>query len=122
MFEHWKMSLYQDPYMACLSITILPVFLQSLLHVDPAYIFKFFIQFIGALPVVVVYYLLKEYVSTTSAFLGAFLYITFPTFIIDMAFLNRQGIAFLFFSLLLFVLLTDSAIHQTNKKLLIILN
>lgn len=101
----WSMSLYQDPYMACLSLTILPTYLQQLIHINSAYIFKFFIQFLGALPVVVLYYLSKEYVSESVAFLAGFLYITFPTFMTDMAFLNRQGIAFVFFGIMLFALL-----------------
>jgi uncharacterized membrane protein len=50
--------------------------------------------------------LAKEYVSEKVAFLAGFLYISFPTFMVDMAFLNRQGIAFLFFGSLLFALLT----------------
>jgi uncharacterized membrane protein len=104
--HYWSMSLFQDPYMACLSLTILPTYLQQLLHVSPAYIFKFFTQFIGALAVIVVYYIAKEYVSEKIAFLAAFLYITFPTFLVDMAFLNRQGIAFLFFSSMLFAMFT----------------
>lgn len=104
--HRWSMALYQDPYMACLSLTILPTYLVNLLHVSPAYIFKFFTQFIGALPIVALYYLAKEYVSEKVAFLVGFLYIAFPTFMVDMAFLNRQGIAFLFFGAMLFVLLT----------------
>ena len=58
--------------MACLSLTILPTYLQNLLHVNPDYIFKFFMQFIGALPVVLVYYLSKEYTSEAIAFLAGF--------------------------------------------------
>jgi glycosyltransferase involved in cell wall biosynthesis/uncharacterized membrane protein len=102
----WSMALYQDPYMACLSITILPTILQNLLHINPLYVFKFFMECIGALPVILVYYLSKEYLSEKIAFLAAFLYITFPTFMVDMAFLNRQGIAFLFFGSMLYVMFT----------------
>ncbi|HUC01832.1 MAG TPA: DUF2206 domain-containing protein [Candidatus Paceibacterota bacterium] len=102
----WTMSLYQDPYMACLSLTILPIYLKDLLRVSGIYIFKFFFQLISAAGVVVVYYLSKEYVSRTVAFLAGLLYITFPTYMTDMAFLNRQGIAFLFFGALIFILLT----------------
>jgi uncharacterized membrane protein len=111
----WSMSLYQDPYMACLSLTILPTYLQQLIQVNSAYIFKFFIQFIGALPVVAIYYLCKEYVSGSVAFLAGFLYITFPTFMTDMAFLNRQGIAFVFFSVMLFALLNTEYFTPASR-------
>lgn len=118
----WSMSLYQDPYMACLSLTILPTYLQNLLHVNSAYIFKFFTQFIGALPVVLVYYLAKKYTSETIAFLAGFIYISFPTFMVDMAFLNRQGIAYLFFGALIFVMLsTDYFGKRTRTALLFLL-
>jgi uncharacterized membrane protein len=113
--HHWAMALYQDPYMACLSLTIFPTYLQNLLHVSDGYIFKFFFQFIGALPVVVVYYLAKQYVSEKIAFLSAFIYITFPTFMVDMAFLNRQGIAFLFFGSMVFVLFNDEYFSEKVK-------
>ncbi|HTH93048.1 MAG TPA: DUF2206 domain-containing protein [Candidatus Paceibacterota bacterium] len=118
--HHWLMSLYQDPYMACLSLTIFPTYLQNLMHVaSDAYIFKFFIQFVGALPVVVVYYISKQYVSEKLAFLAAFIYITFPTFTVDMAFLNRQGIAFLFFGLMVFVLFSEEYVSEKVKMLIL---
>jgi len=74
--HRWSMALYQDPYMACLSLTVLPTYLVNLLHVDPAYIFKFFIQFIGALPVVATYYLAKEYGAANVAVLVVQLLLT----------------------------------------------
>lgn len=117
----WNMAFFQDPYMSCLSLTIFPTYLESLLHVSTAYIFKFFIQFIGALPVVMVYYLSKEYVSEKVAFLSGFLYITFPTFLVDMAFLNRQGIAFLFFGAMLFILFTTEYISGWKRHLALFL-
>ncbi|MEK7643593.1 MAG: DUF2206 domain-containing protein [Patescibacteria group bacterium] len=102
----WNMAFYRDPYNACLSLTILPTYLQNLLHVGNAYIFKFFFQFIGALAVVPLYYLARQYVSEKIAFLVGFLFISFPTYMVDMAFLNRQGMAFVFFGSMLFTLLT----------------
>ena len=117
----WDMSLYQDPYMACLSLTILPTYLQSLMHVDPAYIYKFFMQFIGALSVVMVYYIAKEYTSARIAFLAGFLYITFPTFMVDMAFLNRQGIAFLFFGSMIFTMLTIEYFSGWKRQIVLVL-
>jgi uncharacterized membrane protein len=116
----WSMALYQDPYMACLSLTILPVYLQNLLHVSGTYIFKFFFQFLGALGVVAIYYLAKEYVSEMIAFLAGFIYISFPTFTTDMAFLNRQGIALIFFGLLLVVLLTADYVTEWRRNILLL--
>jgi len=119
--HYWSMALYRDAYMACLSLTILPVYLQNLLHVSGTYIFKFFLQFLGAGAVVIIYYLSKEYVSDMLAFLTAFLYISFPTFMTDMAFLNRQGIAFLFFAALIFVLLTTKYFTGQSRTFVLFL-
>lgn len=116
----WKMAFYQDPYNACLSLTILPTYLQTFLHINPAYIFKFFTQFIGALPVVIVYYLAKQYVSDKVTFLTTFLYITFPTFMVDMPFLNRQGIAFLFFGAVVFIVLSGTEYFNERTKMVIL--
>jgi uncharacterized membrane protein len=117
----WSMALYQDPYTACLSLTILPTYLQNLLHISNIYIFKFFTQFLGALPVIIIYYLAKEYVSEAIAFLASFLYISFPTFMVDMAFLNRQGIAFLFFGALIFVMLASDHFGKRMRTALLLL-
>jgi len=109
----WNIAIFRDPYNACLSLTILPSYLQNMLHVSDAYVFKLLFQFLGALPVVLVYYLSKRYTSTTISFLVGFLYISFPSFMVDMAFLNRQGIGFLFFGSMLFALLTTD--HFSGK-------
>lgn len=121
--HQWSMSFFKDPYNACLSLTILPTYLQNLIHLTgDAYIFKFFTQFIGALPVIVVYNLSREYVSEEISLLSSFLYIAFPTFMIDMAFLNRQGIAFLFFGTMVVTLFaTEYFAEKTKMSLLLIL-
>lgn len=121
MAHLWDMNFYRDPYMACLSLTILPTYVQQLLHVDGMYIFKFFMQFFGGLQVIAVYYLTKEYISEKMAFMASLFFITFPTFLVDMAFLNRQGMAFLFFSLLIFVLLTNEYFNSWKRNLMIFL-
>jgi len=100
----WNIAIFRDPYNSCLSLTILPTYLQNLMHVSNAYVFKLLTQFLGALPVVILYYISRRYVSNSLSFLAGFIYIAFPTFIVDMAFLNRQGIAFLFLGAMLIVL------------------
>jgi uncharacterized membrane protein len=89
--------------------------------VNGAYIFKFFFQFIGALPIVAIYYLSREYVSDMIAYLAGFLYISFPTFMTDMAFLNRQGTAFLFFGVLLFVMFGTEYFSNRSRYTLLFL-
>lgn len=115
----WKMAFYQDPYNACLSLTILPNYLYKLLHLNELYVYKFFIHFLGAIPVVLVYYLSKLYTKENIAFLVGLLYITFPTYMIDMAFLNRQGIAFVFFGLVVYNLLNREYFNPRIRALML---
>ncbi len=115
--HRWSMAFYQDPYNACLSLTILPTYLQTLLHMAPAYVFKFYTQFLGALPVVLVYYLNRRFLSQKLAYLAGFLYMTFPTFMVDMAFLNRQGIAFLFFGAMIITILAPEYFSARTRRI-----
>lgn len=115
----WKMAFYQDPYNACLSLTILPNYLYKLLHLNELYVYKFFIHFLGAIPVVLVYYLSKLYTKENIAFLVGLLYITFPTYMIDMAFLNRQGIAFIFFGLVIYNLVNTEYFTPKIRALML---
>ena len=117
----WDINNFEDAYNACLSITILPTYLQSILHVQDFYIYKFFFQFINGLLAVVIFYLARHFSTDKTAFLSALLYVTFPTFIVDMAMLNRQGMALLFFGALFFVLLTDEFFAGKKRSLLLVL-
>lgn len=117
--KHWNIGVFRDPYNACLSLTILPTYINSFLQITDVYIYKFVYQFIVALPVVPIFYLCRRYVPAIIAFLAGFAYISFPTFMVDMSMLNRQGVAFVFFSLLLFVLLTNHYIVGRRRSTLL---
>lgn len=114
----WSMEAFRDPYNACLSLTILPTFIQNLIHISNNYVFKFLFQFIGAFPVVVIYYLTRKYSHAMVAFLAGFMFISFPSYIVDMAFLNRQGLAFLFFSAIVFTAFNPDYFRKHTKIIL----
>lgn len=106
----WHMSYYHDAYTACLSITILPTILQKISGVYAPYIFKFVFQVVLAIIAVVLYGAMRNVkASRRMALLATFLFITFPTFLTDMAMLNRQEVGLLFFALVLHA--------GTNKRL-----
>ncbi len=120
--QAWDMNNFRDPYNACLSITLLPTYLHSMLHITDTYIFKFVFQLIAALPVIPIYYLCRRYVSNVLAFLAGFLYISFPTFMTDTSMLNRQSVALLFFGLLIYVMLSNYYIvGRWRTRLLLLL-
>ena len=99
----------RDPYNACLSITILPTIIAKITTISAPYVYKVVFQIIFALGIVPVYYFIKGISTTSKALLGTFIFISFPTFLNDMPFLNRQEIAFVLFALLLLTTFTKMA-------------
>lgn len=90
-----------DPYNSCLSISILPTILYNIAHIPAVYIYKVVFQIIFAFGIIPMYHLFNKFLSKQSAFLAGFVVITFPVFMNDLTFLNRQEIAFMFFLALL---------------------
>ena len=117
--QFWNIGLYKDAYNACLSITILPTILSNFLSLNDIYIYKVIFQIIFAFSPVVVYLFLKKYTTEYLAFIASFYFLAFPTFLNDMPMLNRQEIALLFFSLLLYVLFRREKIK--GKYILLLL-
>ena len=99
----------RDPYNACLSITILPTIIAKITTISAAYVYKVVFQIIFAFSLVPVFYFIKKISNSSKALIGAFIFISFPTFLNDMPFLNRQEIAFVLFSLLLLTTFTKMA-------------
>jgi len=108
----WDISQDRNPYNACLSITILPQMFSSILGVSGVLVFKVILQIIFAVCPVVLFLMIRRYASKMGALVGSLLFICYPTFINDSTMLTRQGIAFLFFTLALFVI---SNTDQTKK-------
>ncbi len=112
----WNMAFYQDAYSACLSITILPTILTNLLSIQDMYVYKVIFQILFATSPVLVFFILRNYTTPIFAFLSAFLFMSFPTFINDMPMLNRQEIGFIFFGLALYVMLEPVQPQQPYTK------
>jgi uncharacterized membrane protein len=93
---HWDFSSFKNAFNACLSITILPTELTSLMHIDDPVIYKVFFQLIFAACPIMVYAVSNRYFSKKISILSAIYFVAFPTFLTDMPYLNRQEIALLF--------------------------
>lgn len=116
--QHWSMANLQDAYNACLSITVLPTVLKDLTGVGAMALYKIVYQIMFALAGVGLLGLSRRiYPSSAVAFVSAFIFIAFPTFVTDMPFLNRQEIAFLFFIGLLMAVLNHSLSARTRRIL-----
>ena len=115
----WDMSLFQDPYNACLSITLLPTQMAALLHVDDPYIYKVFFQLLFAACPVLVFLLSRRYFSARVAILGVVYFVGFPTFFTDLPFLNRQEMALLFVAAA-FLVMTNPLWRKRRRQRLLV--
>ncbi len=113
----WDMSAFGDPYNACLSITVLPTFIARITGIGDAYVYKVVFQAIFAYCPVLVYKLARRYASTGVALLAVVYFISFPTFLNDMPFLDRQEIAFLFVAAALLAM-TNARARPLSRQLL----
>jgi uncharacterized membrane protein len=116
----WNIAFYQDPYNACLSITILPTILTNLLSLQDMYVYKVIFQVLFATSPVLVFFIMRKYTIPVFAFLSAFFFISFPTFLNDMPMINRQEIAFIFFGLVLYMMLLSELPLLMRKILFVI--
>jgi uncharacterized membrane protein len=116
----WSMAFYQDAYNACLSITILPTVLTSLLSIQDMYVYKVIFQILFATSPVLVFFIIRNYTIPVFAFLSAFFFMSFPTFFNDMPMLNRQEIGFIFFGLVLYMMLLPKLSLSIRKILFIV--
>lgn len=108
----------KDAYGACLSITVLPTILQNITHIPAAYIFKIVFQLIYASTIPLLYFLSRRLTGKkTLGFLCAFVFMLFPPFLNDMPFLNRQEIAFAFFTSA--ILIAFSKISIRSRTILV---
>jgi len=92
----WDIANFHNAYNACLSITILPTELARVIGVANPYIYKVFFQLIFAACPVLVYTIARRYWPVSVAMLASIFFISFPTFLADMPFINRQEIALIF--------------------------
>jgi uncharacterized membrane protein len=100
----WSIASFRDAYNACMSITILPTIFSTVLKFSDPYVYKVFFQIIFSIVPGIVFLIAKRYVSQTVALLSVVYFISFPTFFGDMPMLNRQEIAFVFLSLMFYII------------------
>jgi uncharacterized membrane protein len=117
----WSMSLLQNAYTACLSITILPTILARLTSLSDPYVYKILFQLLFALVPPVIYLTVTRFIPIRAAFLSAFVFISFPTFLTDMPMLCRQEMAFLFFMLMLLSLFEARLTPRVKSALVLLM-
>ncbi|NUP49713.1 MAG: DUF2206 domain-containing protein [Catenulispora sp.] len=91
----WVIADYPTAYNACLSITLLPLALTKLTAISAAGVWKIVFPLMFAVAPVALFRSVHNLASRQVALLSAALFLTFPTFFTDMAYMARQEIAFL---------------------------
>lgn len=116
----WKFSNYVNAYNSCLSITILPTIISKFLNLNDIYIYKFFYQILFSLVPITIFVTIKKLSTITVAFFSSIFFMIFPLYLNDITFLNRQEIAFIFFSLMMHILFCKFNNILLNKFLFIL--
>ncbi len=116
----WNINAFKDAYNACLSITILPTIIRNLTGIDQLSVYKIVFPLIIALVPVVVYQIGKRMTTNRLAYAGAFAFLLQGQYIGQLPALMRQGIAFLFFGLMVDTLIRID-IDQKNKNFFVLI-
>ncbi|MDD5149115.1 MAG: DUF2206 domain-containing protein [Flavobacterium sp.] len=117
----WNLANFKDAYNSCLSITILPNVLNNFLKIQGDYIFKIFNQIIYSIFPIIIFLISKKYlIDKILTFLSVFFVIIFEGFIESSPMHIRQEIAFIFFSLMILILLTNDLFFNSIKILFIL--
>lgn len=116
----WSIATYRDAYNACMSITILPTIFSAVMRIFDPFVYKVIFQIIFALVPSIIYMTIRRYVAPAIACISTFYFIAFPTFFGDMPFLNRQEIALLYFSLMIYTLF-ESATPLVMRQIIFVL-
>jgi len=113
----WSMAYLQDPYNACLSITILPTITGQFTHVADEYIFKLLFQVLFGLMPVLIYLVARRFSNRSISFLAGFFFIAQIWFFQGMPTLVRQEFGLFFFGMVLLTLFTASLSRLTRYQL-----
>ena len=112
----WDISRFQDPYNACLSITILPTLIGRIAYLHDPYVLKVVFQILFAVCPVLVYRIARRFTGVGVSVLAAVYFVSFPTFFTDMVFLTRQEIAFILLGAA-YLVMTDEARGLRERRI-----
>ena len=115
----WSIILHR-PYDTCLSISILPTILQSVMNIkNQEMFFKGIYVFIFSFCPLVIYIISKKYIGCKYAFLASFFFMS-QLFFLRTAGSARTNVAIFFIALFVMALFNDN-IPSVKKKILIVL-
>jgi uncharacterized membrane protein len=107
-------------YNLCLSITILPTILSSISNLNGLVVFKVLLPMLIALIPVGIYIIAKKYINDTMSFFASIIYISLPGFWDILPMTERQGISFIFFVILIYILFNNNYSKKIKNILITI--
>lgn len=116
----WAPNYFPDAYNACLSITLFPTIISKLTSIPQDYIYKVLYQIIFSFTPIVIYLTFRRYTSIFISYLSIVYIMAQPLFIQPMTALTRQEIAFIFFTLLIYILLNENITKKIRNILFLV--
>ena len=92
----WHPDANGNAYYACISVTLLPVAFTHLTGISDVNVFKVVEPLLFAITPVLLFRSVRNVAPHMVAVLSAIFFIIFPTFSVDMTYMSRQEIAFIF--------------------------
>ncbi len=118
--QHWSLAASRGTATASLSISLLPALLQSLLGIDPVYMYKVVFLLLFALIPIIGYVIYQKYLGQLYGFLASFFLMAQIPFVNLLPAVMRVGISMITFSLALMVLLDDH-MPEFRKRILFLI-
>lgn len=118
--QAWSIHTLNSSYNLCLSITILPMILNTFININSEYIFKLIFPILFSIVPLIIYLISNKFIEEKYAFLSAFFFISQYWFFEAMPALARQEIAFIFLGSILLLILNENLSKRVNNLLLII--
>lgn len=118
---HWNVADAPTAYTACLSITVLPVFIHGVVWVSGSFFFRVIAQMLFALVPVIVFVGARRHVSERMAYGAGLFFVAQSPFIGDFPFLVRQEVALLLFGAFVLVLVSHDPPSIPSSVLLLVL-
>lgn len=117
---HWSIAAWPTNVTASLSVSLLPAIFQSILKINPVYMYKLVLLLPISLIPVIGYIIYKKYVGSFYGFLSSFFFMAQLPFIYSLTGNIRLGIALISFSLAIMVLFDDHIVVLKKKILLLV--
>ena len=104
---YWGSTEFHPRLSSMASVTILPTLYSNLLNIDSTWTFKIIFPLIYSFVPLGLYQVWRKHIGEKYAFISTFLLMAQQTFYMEIASLNRQMVAELFFVLLLLIILNN---------------